>query len=100
MPKQEQNLRSKLEAEIGPADWKVIRPHFLRGAIIIVSTELDLIDVAVKVAEDDTCTIQAWIEEGKLTKPFPEDAKRWEEDKEEPKALVVEPFVLIQDPTK
>ena len=95
MPKQEQDLRSKLEAEIGTADWKVIRPHFLRGAIIIVSAELDLIDVAVKVAEDDTCTIQAWIEEGKLTKPFPEDAKRWEEDEEELSALVVEPFVLV-----
>lgn len=100
MSKQEQNLRSKLEAEIGPAHWKVIRPHFLRGAIIIVSPELDLVDVAVKVAEDDTNAIKTWIEEGKLTKPFPEDAKRWEEEKEEPKALVVEPFVLIQDPTK
>lgn len=100
MPKQEQDLRSKLEAEIGPAHWKVIRPHFLRGAIIIVSTELDLIDVAVKVAEDDTCTIQAWIEEEKLTKPFPEDAKRWEEDKKELTALVVDPFVLVQDSAK
>lgn len=97
MSEQEQNLRSKLEAEIGPAHWKVIRPHFLRGAIIIVSPELDLIDVAIKVAEDDTSTIKDWIEEGKLTKPFPEDAKRWEEEKEELTSLVVEPFVLVQD---
>jgi len=96
MSEQEQNIRSKLEAEIGPADWKVIRPHFLRGAIIVVSKELDLIDVAIKVAEDDTCAIKDWIEKGKLTKPFPEDAKRWEEEKEELTSLVVDPFVLIQ----
>ena len=100
MSEQEQNIRSKLEAEIGPADWKVIRPHFLRSAIIIVSPELDLIDVAVKVAEDDTTCIKAWIEEGKLTKPFPEDAKRWEEEKKELTALVVDPFVLVQDLVK
>ena len=100
MQKKEQDLRSKLEAEIGPADWKVIRPHFLRGAIIIVSTELDLIDVAVKVAKDDTDSIKIWIEEGKLTKPFPEDAKMWEDEKKELAALVVEPFVLVQDSIK
>ena len=100
MSKQEQNIRSKLEAEIGPADWKVIRPHFLRGAIIIVSPDLDLIDVAVKVAEDDTTSIKVWIEDGKLTKPFPEDAKRWEEEMEEVTSLVVDPFVLVQDSAK
>jgi len=100
MSKQEQNFRSKLEAEIGPAHWKVIRPHFLRGAIIIVSPELDLIDVAVKVAEDDTTAIKTWIEEGKLTKPFPEDAKTWEEEKKELTSLVVDPFVLVQDSIK
>ncbi|MDT8318186.1 MAG: DUF2288 domain-containing protein [bacterium] len=100
MQKQEQSLRSKLEAEIGPADWKVIRPHFLRGAIIIVAPELDLIDVAVKVAEDDTTAIKIWIEEGRLTKPFPEDAKIWEEEKKELSALVVDPFVLVQDSIK
>ena len=96
MSKQKQNFRSTLEAEIGPVDWQVIRPHFLRGAIIIVSKDLDLIDVAVKVAEDDTHAIKDWIEEGKLTKPFPEDAKRWEEEMEELTSLVVEPFVLVQ----
>ena len=96
MSEQKQDLRSKLEAEIGLADWKVIRPHFLRGAIIIVSPELDLIDVAIKVAEDDTYATKDWIEKGKLTKPLPEDAKRWEEEKEELTSLVVEPFVLVQ----
>lgn len=100
MSEQEQNLRSKLESEIGPADWKVIRPHFLRGAIIIVSPDLDLINVAVKVAEDDTTTIKDWIEEGKLTKPFPEDAKKWEEESKELNSLVVDPFVLVQDSVK
>ncbi len=100
MSEQEQNIRSKLEAEIGPADWKVIRPHFLRGAIIIVSPDLDLIDVAVKVAEDDTTCIKVWIEKGKLTKPLPEDAKIWEEEKKELTSLVVEPFVLLQDLAK
>ncbi len=91
-----EEIRKKLEKEVGPAHWKVIRPHFLRGAVIIVSPDLDLIDVAVSLAKDDAAKIESWINAGKLTKPTPEDANQWEDGGEELKSLVVDPFVLVQ----
>ena len=91
-----ENLREKLEKEVGPADWKVIGPHYNRGAVIIVSPELDLIDVAIKVAEDDVDLVQDWIKEEKLLRPTPDDAKEWEESGRELTSIVVSPFVLVQ----
>ena len=92
-----ENIREKLEREVGPADWKVIRPHFLRGAVIVVSPDLDLIDVAKSVAEDDAVSVEAWINSGRLTRPAPEDAKEWEESGRELNAIVLDPFVLLQE---
>ncbi|MDH3976776.1 MAG: DUF2288 domain-containing protein [Deltaproteobacteria bacterium] len=91
-----ENLREKLEKEVGPADWKVIGPHYTRGAVIIVSSELDLIDVAIKVAQDDVDLVQDWIKEEKLLRPTPDDAKEWKEKGIELSSIVVSPFVLVQ----
>ena len=92
-----EKIREKLEKEVGPADWKVIGPHYNRGAIIIVSPELDLIDVAIKVAEDDVELVQDWIKDEMLLRPTPDDAKQWEETGRELTSIVVSPFVLVQE---
>jgi len=94
------NLREKFENEIGPADWKYLRPHFLRDAIIVVAHDLDLIDVGIKVAEDDAEQIQKWVNRGKLSKPTPLDAKEWERNKLELPSIIVSPFVLVQRKVK
>mgnify|MGYP001399613537 CR=1 FL=1 len=46
-------LREKLEAQLGEADWGDLEPHAERGALIFVSFEKELIDVAVAVAVED-----------------------------------------------
>jgi len=90
------SIRKKLEGEAGTADWKVLEPHFLRGAIIIIAPDLDIIDVGVKVATDDAAQIEAWMKGGKIAKPGQTDADRWEKAGTEVTALVVAPFVLVQ----
>ena len=90
-------IREKLKKEIGPADWKVIGPHYARGAVIIVSPELDLIDVAIKVAEDDVDLVQDWIKDEKILRPTPDEAKEWEDTGRELTSIVVSPFVLLQE---
>ena len=91
-----ESIREKLEGEVGPADWKVLKPHFLHDAIIIISPDLDIIDVAVKIATDDASHIEAWMNGGKITRPTQADADGWEKDGTEVIALVVAPFVLVQ----
>lgn len=94
--KDPQSIREKLEGQVGPADWKVLKPHFLRGAIITISPDIDIIDVGVGVATDDTAKIEAWMNGGKITKPAQADADGWEKAGTEVTALVVAPFVLVQ----
>jgi len=89
-------IRKKLEGEVGPAGWKVLKPHFLRGAIITVAPDLDIIDVGVRVATDDAAQIEAWMSNGKITKPGHADADVWEKGGTEVTALVIAPFVLVQ----
>ena len=91
-----QTTREKLEGEAGPADWKVLKPHFLRGAIITISPELDIIDAGVRIATDDTAQIEVWMSEGKITRPTQTDADAWEKTDLEMTALVIAPFVLVQ----
>lgn len=91
-----ENLREKLEKEVGPADWKTIGPHYARGAVIIVSPELDLVEVAIKVAQDNVDLVKDWIKDEKLLRPTPDDAKKWEETGAELSSVVVSPFVLVQ----
>lgn len=96
MSERNANLRKKFEIEIGPADWKTLRPHLLRDAVILVAPDLDLIDVGIKVAEDDKAAIVQWIRAGKLTKPTPREAAVWEKGETDPLAVIVSPFVLVQ----
>ena len=96
MPEENQSLREKLKAEVGPAGWKVLRPHLLRGAIVIVAPDLDLVEVGVQVAEDNTVQVESWISSGKLIKPSPNAAETWEKGGVELLTIVVDPFVLVQ----
>lgn len=96
LSEEDQELRDKFEDEIGPADWKSLRAHFVRGSIIIVDTDLDLIDVGIKVASDNSGQLEELINSGKLTKPTPQDAEVWEKGKFELLSIIVAPFVLVQ----
>ncbi|MBE9535916.1 MAG: DUF2288 domain-containing protein [Proteobacteria bacterium] len=91
-----ESIREKLEGEIGPADWKVLKPHFLRGSIIMIAPDLDIIAVGVGIAIDDAVQIEAWMNGGKITKPSQTDADGWEKAGTELTALVIDPFVLVQ----
>ncbi len=90
-------LREKFASEAGPADWKALRAHYERGAVFIATADIDLIDVALRIAEDDIASVEKWVRDGKLVRPTPKDAKRWEEKGPELTALIVSPFVLVQE---
>ena len=90
------SIKKKLEAEVGSADWKVLKPHFLRNAIITVTPDLEIIDVGLKVAIDDAGQIEEWMNIGKIARPSQADADGWEKAGTEVTVLVIAPFVLVQ----
>ncbi len=88
---------SHLNLETGRLTWAEAERHFARGVVVKVAAELDLLEVAAAMAEDDKAQFVAWLESGQVTKANTEDALRWHETQAEFWAVVVAPWVLAQE---
>jgi len=91
------DLRTRLNAETAKLIWPELERHFARGAVIRVDQSLDLIDVAVSVSEDDKENVEAWMNTGVIGHPSMEDVRDWVERQPDFWAVVVAPWVLIQE---
>lgn len=92
------DLRAELQEAIDEAEWTWLEPHARRDSLIIVSPGLDLVDVGMAIASDNTLYVQRWIEEALLQKPTPSQLSDWELDQAKRfNALIVQPYVLAQE---
>ncbi len=101
-PKDPQNpptdLRKQLEESVDLADWAMIFPHTQRDGVVVVATQLSLVEVGVKLAEDDAATLTQWLEKSWVGKPSAVQLESWKEDPQRKfKILIVQPYVLIQE---
>lgn len=92
-------LRHQLEKRIGPVQYSDLAAHLERDAVFVVRSDLDLLACGVAVASDDVARVEAWIGAGALRKPSARERSSWPEETERRWiAIVVRPFVLVQDP--
>jgi hypothetical protein len=97
MDEADTDLRTRLNAETGKLVWPELERHFARGVVIKVDPSLDLIEVAVAVAEDDKHKVEAWMNSGEVAHPDMDDVKLWVEHQPDFWAVVVAPWVLVQE---
>lgn len=90
-------LRAKLNLETAQLAWPELERHFARGVVIKVAPGMDLVDAALHVAENNAATVQAWLADGRIAKAEIADAEDWHARKSIFWAVVVAPFVLIQE---
>ena len=90
-------LRAQLNGETGKLTWKELDRHFARGAVIRVAPGLDLVEVAARIARDDKATIEAWMQDGRINRASTEDALDWNQRQPSFWAVVVAPWVLVQE---
>lgn len=95
-----EDLRSQLKDAIGPARWDWLQPHAKRDAVIVVTAEMDLVEVGIALAEDKATNVRRWIDEQAIYKPLPDQLSAWNDRAEDStfEALIVAPFVLIREP--
>lgn len=92
------NLKAELAQTLDEARWDWLIPHVKRDVVVVVTQELDLLDVGVAIAQDDTLSVQHWISEQLLHKPFPEQLADWNSNQTKRfQALIVQPFVLVKE---
>ena len=97
MDEREPDLRTRLNGETAKIRWPELERHFARGVVVTVAPELDLIDVAVAMANDDTATVAPWMQSGQMARPNAEQVQQWAACQPLFWAVVVAPWVLIQE---
>lgn len=86
-----------LNLECGQLAWSELLPHFARGAVIRVAPELDLIAVAQGFGNNDAVQVQTWLETAAIRRATDDDARRWNQMKPVFRAIVMAPWVLVQE---
>ena len=93
-------LRAKLNLETARLGWKELERHFARGDVIRVAVGVDLIDAALLIAENDAAAAQVWLTEGRIARAGINHAEDWHARQPTFWAVVVAPWVLVQEVTK
>ena len=92
----DENPRAKVILETSRIPWKELLRFFAGGAVIAVSIELDLVEVALQISEDNKIQVEQWMLEGKVAQASDEQAKKWLETDAVLWAVVVKPWILVQ----
>jgi len=95
-PAKDVELRQKVNRETARLPWTELMRHFASGNVVWVADELDLVEVAVRIAHDDKASIGQWMAAGQIAKVSDVQAQGWLETEAELWASVVSPFILVQ----
>lgn len=90
-------LRAKLNSETAKVAWAELQRHQARGVVVCVAGEIDLIEVAVAMAQDNGAVIDQWMQAGKVSKATDETARDWLVRDPDLWSVVVAPWVLVQE---
>jgi hypothetical protein len=93
---QQEIYRAKVNLETSRIAWKELQRFFAGGTAIYVSNELDLVEVAFQISEDNQAQVMQWLSSGQIGKVADEQALAWFEADAEVWAVVVSPYVLVQ----
>ena len=93
-----QSAEEKIAKYRGEVSWNYLKPHGERDALLWVDPALDLEEVAKAFIDDDTERVANWLGNGDLVRVGKLHAAQWEKSDELFTAVVVTPFVLMQQP--
>ena len=93
----DEDLRRKLNLETGRLGWPELQRHFARGVVITLAAEMDLVEVAARFTQDDNSRVEQWLDQGNIWRATDADALRWSSSDPVFWAIVVAPWVLVQE---
>ena len=88
--------RAKVNLETAQIAWRELQRFFASGVAMHVSGDLDLVEVAFQMSEDNAGQIRQWMLAGKLGKVTDRQAAEWFETDALVWAVVVSPWLLVQ----
>ena len=98
--KQERELeRARIISETAKIPWLELQRFFAAGKVMWIAAELDLVDVACALQQDDLQQFETWTEAQQLAPVSDEQARDWVDADALLWSVVVKPWVLIQEIT-
>lgn len=90
--------KEEIAVSVDVAEWSWLRAHLERGGLILIDGNLDLTEVASKISNNDSETIERLIITGGISKPSVNQIRLWDS---QPTKLftisIVSPYVIIQE---
>lgn len=90
-------IRAKIIAETARINWLDLQKFYAAGSVVSVEPTLDLIDVAFAFSQDNKAQVADWLAAAQLGRTSEQQAERWYHAKTELWAVVISPWVLVQD---
>lgn len=90
-------LKAKITGETARIQWSELQKFYASGAVIEVIAGLDLVEVAYAFALDDKAKVAAWLQANQVRRVDDAQASAWYQQNAELWAVVVSPWVLVQD---
>lgn len=94
-----ESVKDKLHGETARINWQDLQRFFAQGAVLHVSSNLDLIEIAVLFAEDNAEQLEPLLESLEIRQPSNDQARNWYANNVELWSVVVAPYVLVQEQT-
>jgi len=90
-------LIKRLNGETAKIDWHQLQKHYASGNVLLINRDHDLIKVAMAMHRDDTAQIKQWLDKSALGEVSDSQAQSWYANNSTVWALVIPPFVLVQE---
>jgi len=93
---QQEIYRAKMNLETSRIAWKELQRFFASGVTVAVDGGLDLVEVAFQFSQDNKGQVERWLVSGQVVRVSDEQAQTWFDADAEMWAVVVSPWVLVQ----
>ena len=94
---QQEILRAKINMETSRIPWKELQRFFASGVAVKVNAKLDLVDIALQMHGDNKAQFESYLSADMIGKVSDEQASAWLAADTEIWAVVVSPWVLVQE---
>lgn len=89
--------KKDINLETSQIPWHELQRFFASGQAISVDSSIDLIEVAYQFSIDNKVQFEQWIADKKVAPVSDQQALQWFEENKSVWAVVVKPWVLVQD---
>ena len=89
--------RSKIISETAKIPWLDLQRFFASGKVIWIAGNLDLVEVALALQQDDVQSVSDWTVNQELAAVSDDQARQWVSDDSLLWAVAIKPWVLVQE---